>query len=163
MGGRLRQTLADEIHVTGVSGVVATKFVAFVIAATVAAVVVHGVTGEALAPAPVRARPLLAPVAVAYVWSLLRAVPSRRAVVSTCLRAIRTTAFENIRRTSGFCAWNAMEELRLAVAVLEKLEWTALRVLGPSHPKIPAVRQTLGLARGKLFTDVLPARSRRDA
>ena len=50
-----------------------------------------------------------------------------------------------------------------AVAVLEKLERTALRVLGPSHPKIPAVRQTLGLARGKLFTDVLPARSRRDA
>ena len=56
MGGLLRPTLADEIHVTGVPGVVATKFVAFVIAATVAAVVVHGVTGEALAPAPVRAR-----------------------------------------------------------------------------------------------------------
>ena len=56
----------------------------------------------------------------------------------------------------------SLEELRLAVAVLEKLERTALRVLGPSHPKIPAVRQTLGLARGKLFTDVLP-RSRRDA
>ena len=50
-----------------------------------------------------------------------------------------------------------------APPVLEKLERTALRVLGPSHPKIPAVRQTLGLARGKLFTDVLPARSRRDA
>ena len=28
MGGRLRPTLADEIHITGVSGVVATKFVA---------------------------------------------------------------------------------------------------------------------------------------
>ena len=67
MGGRLRPTLADEIHVTGVSGVVATKLVAFVTAATVAAIVVHRVTGEALGPAPVRARPLLAPVAVAYV------------------------------------------------------------------------------------------------
>ena len=67
MGRSLRPTLADEIHIVGVPGVVATKFVAFVIAAIVAAVVVHGVTGETLAAAPVRARPFLAPVLVAYV------------------------------------------------------------------------------------------------
>ena len=91
MGGRLRPTLANEILVTGVSGVVATKFVAFVIAAIVATVVVHGVAGETLAPAPARARPLLAPVAVAYVIparSRGRRRASGRAFIRVALDAV---------------------------------------------------------------------------
>ena len=145
-------------------------------------------TGEALAPAPVRARPLLAPVDVAYV--IPASSRGRRRAVGRALvgidlyseaRALCTEMLPKSRKLLGeedditlglrysyaqalvYKPAPSLEELRLAVAVLEKLERTALRVLGPSHPKIPAVRQTLGLARGKLFTDVLPARSRRDA
>ena len=51
----------------------------------------------------------------------------------------------------------SLEELRLGVAVLEKIERTALRVFGPSHPRVSGVRATLREARRLSERDAEPS------
>lgn len=51
----------------------------------------------------------------------------------------------------------SLEELRLGVAVLEKIKRTALRVFGPSHPRVSGVRETLREARRLSERDAEPS------